>query len=311
MVRTTAALLVAVLLAAMLLVGGAAALHEDDQTNFRTVPDDRDPGDSGVSYDGAAVLEDQIERSPELTYPEKITIEIGGTELERCERDGGAFGGGEVNYTIGVNDTSSDNPQFQSYQSITAVTWNDDEVTFEFEANEDQPAYGQDDRLVFQLDGCVVNPDEEGWYQATITAEGKSPTDRDIGFTTDSHWFGICTDCDSDREAQEELGNPPSVPEDTPTPTPDDTPTATPTPTPTPTPDDTPTATPTPTPDDTPTATPTPTPTPTPESGGSGSDEVTTPAPGNAEFFGMDPLAIVGVVAVVAIGLAGLGARRL
>jgi PGF-CTERM protein len=115
---------------------------------------------------------------------------------------------------------------------------------------------------------CLTYTSEPGWYQmqgflngteadADCREEGNQncqpPEDREErGGRIDSPYFYICV-CDSEQEAREKLGPPPSERSGTPTPTAASSGDGTPTPTSTPEPADTPT--PTPEPADTPTPT--------------------------------------------------------
>jgi cell division septation protein DedD len=301
-------LLVAVCLAVSLLPAGAVASHGDTPTDFTTTPNDRTPNATGATYLLSAELTDTVDRSPTVEYPDRIAFQIEEANLNDCE------GGLTSNYRLGVNQSTESGYQFQAYE-VQSATWDGSAVEFQFDT-QDQPAYRQGDKLELELQGCVENAGSEGWYQSVVVVEGKSRTDRNISFADESHYFGLCESCESDADAREELGPPPSEPTPTPEPTPTATPqpTATATPQPTPTPTETPrptaTATPRPTQTSTATATPTETPTETPTVTDSGDGPNGNP-PSARTVFGVDPLAVVGGVAVVSIGLAALGARRL
>lgn len=308
--RTTAALTLLVLagLAVALLAAPAAASHGESQANFTVDPGSHDTGAQEVGYELDVELTDTVDRAPTIAYPDRIAFVIQGATLSGCSSDG--FWSG-ANYELGVNQSTTDGYQYQSY-TVGSVGWEDNVVVFTFDDsdNGDQPNYGQDDILELTLDSCVTNPSEDDWYLAGVNVTGGSRTDRTVTFdrTVPSHYFGICDGCQSDADARESMGNPPSEPTPTPTPTATPTPTETPTPTATDTPY--PTAQPTPTDAPDPTETPTATPTATDDTG-SGDGQPTTRDPADAEVFGMNPLAVVGIVAVVSLGLAALGARRL
>ena len=306
--RTLAALaLLAGFLAGVLLVGvlpgPAGASHGYDEVNVTVHPGDHDTGAEEVDYELTAEwTASTIEHAPRFSYLERVAVKMDGTSLEGCE-SGGVFA--PENYVLGVNQSTEDGHQFREYDP-DGVTWDGDSVAFTFE-DDDQPSYGEDDVLELRLESCVANADEDDWYRAAVQVDGRSPNDREVGFGELSHWYGICDGCESDDDARDAMGDPPSEPDPTSTPTPTATATATPTPT------GTATATPQPTATATDTSGPTATPTPTETDGegtqGSGDDDGRDPA--EAEVFGMNPLAIVAVVAVVSIGLAALGARRL
>jgi len=305
--ETTLALLLVVVCSLWLLPAGVGANHGGSPTDFTTTPSDRTPGASGTTYVLSAELTDTVDRSPTIEYPEEVVFQIADANLNECEGD---ITGD--NYRLGVNQSTESGYQFQAYE-VQSATWDGSAVQFRFDT-EDQPEYGQDDKLELELEGCVGNADSEGWYQSAVRVEGKSPTGRNISFTDQSHYFGLCEGCESDDDARQELGPAPSDP----TPTPEPTPTATSEPTDTPTPE--PTAAPTTTPEPTatataqPTATEQPTATATPEDTRTPTETESGPnsdPPSASTVFGVDPLAVVGAVAVVSIALAVLGARRL
>jgi PGF-CTERM protein len=84
---------------------------------------------------------------------------------------------------------------------------------------------------------CYGMPEEPGWYQIDAFGNGTAFNGNEISINPPSHYFYICK-CDSEAEAREKLGPPPSERSDPTTPTPTETPTATATATATPTPVD-------------------------------------------------------------------------
>ena len=302
---------VLVLLAGCLAVGvgaaPAAASHGTDTADVTVDPGTHDTGAEGVTYDVEAELVDMFDDAPTLKYPDYIVVQLSETDLEDCEEFG--F---ENNYRIGVNRSTDDGWEYTEYSGVSP-SWGGDAVNFTFD-DDDQPNYGQGDRLEVTFDSCVANADEDDWYLGAIQVQGKSRTDRDVGFTEASHYYGVCDGCESDADAREAMGNPPSEPEATPTPAATATPEPTETAAPTATESGsdpataTPTATATRTPEPTATATPerTPTETATADAGGG-----TTPDPVEADVFGVDPLVVVAVVAALSVALAAFGARRL
>ena len=206
------------------------------------------------------------------------------------------------NYELSVTEENGQQ-EFDSYDASF------DGRTADFSISDDSKDYKVGETLRLDLNNeCVENPSSKGWYQVDVTVTGTSFGEGDsIKLSSTSHYYPICDDCDNESAARDELGPPP--PEETETPTP----TATETPTPTPTP--TPTATPLPDPDD-PTPTPSPEPadstaTPSPEPADQTATPTATAGPADQEFFGVDPMVVVAVVAAVSIGLAAFGASRL
>jgi cell division septation protein DedD len=307
--RTLAALaLLAGCLAVVLAVGAlpdpAGASHGEQQANITVDPGTHDTGAQEVSYRVDAELTDDVDGYPIFGSPDRIVLWIEGGTLSGCEP--GPLG--SANYEIGVNRSTPNGDEYHTY-TVAGATWGNHSVEFTFDDqdDDDQPNYGQGDSLEIRLDSCVENAGEDDWYLAAVNVTGESRRGKPMSFgrPVPSHYYGICDGCESDADARDAMGNPPTEPTPTPTPTP----TATSTPTPTPNPY--PTAGPTDTETETPTPTPTETSTPTATNGTEGTDGPAGRPPVDAEFLGMDPLAVVAVVAVVSIALAALGARRL
>lgn len=309
--RTAALLLALCCLSLALLTGIASADHGSDNTNFTVSPEDRTPGAGNVSYSFNVELTDNIDRYPAIARPERYVFALPEGTLETCASEDGLFS--STNYELYVEQYNESGYHRADYEVDTAA-WDGDTVEFRFDysENEDPPEYSVDDILVLELDGCVGNPDSEGWYQGAVYGEGKSRTGNNVTFGPKaSHYFAICEDCESDADGESELGPPPSK-----TPTPTATPTPTPTATPTPTPTETAVSGISPTPTRTPTATPTSTATATPVDDGQGSEATVTQTddgspPIDPDVFGMDPFVVVSFVAGLSIALAALGARRL
>lgn len=290
------------------LAAPAAASHGPDTANVTVYPDDHDTGAEDVSYELHAELIDKFDdNAPAFDYPDYVLVHLPETNNEGCA----AFGLESENYAIGVNQSTSDGREYTEYNAVTA-DWEaaEDAVNFTFD-EDDQPTWGQGDRLEVRLDSCVVNADEDDWYLGAIEVAGKTRTGRDVGLAEASHYYGICGGCESDADAREAMGAPPSeqsgaaTPTATPEPTPEPTATATPTPTGTTTPTETPA------PDETPTPAETATPTETATADAGGRDGGSTPDPAEADVFGLDPLVVVGAVAALSVALAAFGARRL
>lgn len=299
--RTTAALtlLALAVLAGAVLAPPAAASHGDDNTNFTVYPGDREPGASDATY--RLELEWTAPATGNAGMDDVDTVEfaVQNVNIEACgESD--VFG---TPYTLSVDDGE----EVQELD-VTDSTWEGNAVAFAIA--DGSPRFRVGHTVILELDGCVQNGDEEDWFQAAGKVEGPAITEgQDVTLEGISHYFGVCEGCESDADARESLGDPPSEP--TPTPTPTATPAATDTPTPTRTasPATSPPPTRTETPD--PTATPTDTPTATTADGDTGDGQPTTRDPADAEVLGLSPMAVVGVVAVVSLALAALGARRL
>ena len=306
--RTIAALALLVGCSVLLVAASpGVASHDPEQVDATVSPGSHDTAARDVGYElRAEWTAETIDHAPRFTRPERIAVRIGGANLEGCESSS-PLG---TNYELGVNRSTEDGYRYEAYDPGDP-TWDGDTVVFPFDSD-DQPDYGEGDVLELRLDSCVANADEDDWYVAALEVDGKSPNGRNVSFSAASHYYGICDGCESDADARESMGSPPSESDETPTPSP--TPTATPTPTETPTETATPTATPTETPaaTQTPTATEAPPETPTAtetvdgDRGDGGPGE-----PRAAEVFGLDPLVLVGVVAAISVALAALGARRL
>lgn len=282
-------------LAVLVAAGGVTADHDPDTTNYTVFADNHSAGAEEVDYSFEVELTDNIDNHPAIAEAERIAVSSGGPEIETCG-DSGAFGIGD-NYELFVNQSSDDGFEEQDFD-VDSESWDDTRVEFELdvEAGEDdnQPEYSVNDTLVMQLDGCVTNPDAEGWYQADVLVEGTSRTGWNVTLEADSHYFGICDGCENYSDAREQLG--PSPAEGTPTPTPTPEGTATPTPTETPTPTTTPAETPTPTPESTPAATPEATPTDEPTATPT-ADETATP--GGTPADGAGPGGVLALIALL------------
>jgi PGF-CTERM protein len=308
--------------------GVATASHDPESADFTVKPlGDRTPGATDVKYG-------------------QFVIGEAGTDFETLEtllavyEEGSFEGCGPSNSeTFGIDRGSTyDGQKVDESLESNVKSFSAGENRFEVEF------YGEDDfggstthlddgDEIISVATCYTNPDEPGWYQITGSTMGVTASGERKTIKGESHYFWIC-DCESEAEAREQLGPPPSEPEPTATPKPTPEPTATPKPTPeptatdgdsggtdedtsttdadaTPTPDgqttDPTTPEPTATPTLEPTATPEPTvrpePTPTPTEAEWESEVVQSPTAGDGAGFG-------GGVAVVALVGAVLLARR-
>lgn len=301
--RTIAALaLLLGCLAVGLVATPAAAEHGDDNTNFTVHPGDRDTGATEATYRLELEWTAPATGNAGMDDVDRVEFLVQNVDIESCG-DGGFFG---APYTLSLDDGSE-----TQELDVADSGWDGNAVAFALE--DGSPQFRVDHTLVLELDGCVTNGDEEGWYQAAGLVEGPAVTEgQNVTLEGTTHYFAICDGCESEADARDRLGRPPSEPEPTPMPT--ATATATPTETPTATAAPTETVTATPTATATETATPTPTATDIPtetEGTADGQQDGGFREPSEAEVFGLDPLVLVGVVAVVSIGLAAMGVRRL
>jgi len=286
---------------ACLLVGVAvgpaavAASHDHEYTDFETTPGDRTPGADGVDYRLAVEVTGAFDGHESVEQPEQVLFAVNGTDLEPCAEGGEPFA--ELPHSLYVERADGGRAPL----AVDGVVWDDDAALFGL-SNGDQPAIGVGDTLVLELEGCVDGPDDRGWYRALVNAEGEAPDGETTRIDAFSHYFGVCEGCESDGDAREELGTPPSEPDATLTPT--ATLTATPTPTATPTAAPTPTATPTATRTAAPTPTATRSPSPTDPAVGTteGSPAETGTTPSVGDGAGFPPLAAL-VALVVASAL--------
>lgn len=308
--RTILALLLVVCLSATLLASGGVARHGGDPTDFTVTPDNRDPNATSVEYRLSAKLVDSFDDDAPHVRPETISFRIPGATLDTCEA--GTLE--PENFRLNISEFTQDGYQNETLE-VNGTSWNGDQVDFTIpipDNEADQPILHENDKLELVLEDCVENPASADWYQAFVQVDGETRQGREVGFTDSSHYFGICEGCESDADAESELGRPPSAtPTPTPTPTPDQsTPAPTATPTETATPGETPFPS-TPTPSATATPEPTATATATPGGGNGGNGGGPTLPSVDLEGLGVSPLVIVGVVALISIGIAGLGVRKL
>lgn len=296
------AVLTVAMLTSSVLPAAVLASHEPDNTDYTIDPDDRTPGASEVTYVYEVVLTDNFgDGNSGFDEPTDITFSIPETNVGNCS--GSLPGGVDNSYTLTVTNSSSN-----SQESFDVDEASLSGGTADFDINDPDQEWLVGETLRLSLGSCVNNPGSADWYQGSLTVEGEAFDGDQVSLDANSHYFYIC-DCENEQEARDQLGAPPSEQ----TPTPEDTPT----PSPTPTPTEEPTLTPTEPEDDEPTPTPTDEPTPTPTQ----PDDEPTPTPTQAttetdtpdqgEFFGLDPILVVGVVAAISIGLAAFGATRL
>ena len=287
---TTLAVLAVVVLTAGALPTAVLASHEPESTDYTVETNNPSPGAQGVDYTHRVDLVDNFgEARSGFATVDSATFTMDAGSVDNCTNPTSEVV--PVSYNLSVTEENGQQEEFDSYEGSF------DGRTADFSISDDSKDYKVGETLRLDLDDCVENPSSSGWYQVDVTVTGTSFGDGDsIQLSSTSHYYPICDGCDNESAARDELGPPPSEETETPTPTATETPTATPPPdpddpTPSPEPAD-PTATPSPEPAD-----PTPTPTAT-----AGPDQ---------EFFGVDPMVVVAVVAAVSIGLAAFGASRL
>lgn len=220
----TAALLVTMLGAVVALglgpggVGVASADHEPAETNFTfepMEPEDHRPGAenirSGTVGQAAPGVDTDLETLLELrsVYSEGSWADCGPTRSE----------------TFGI-DRGGDNERYEVDESlrnnVERFSAGEDVFVTEFYDEDDYGAstYLNSEDRVLALIECVDNPDEPGWYRIDVAAvTGRTEDGEEVTFEDPSHYFWICR-CEDEAEAREELGPPPSEPEETPTATP-------------------------------------------------------------------------------------------
>jgi len=313
--RTTTVAL-AVLAVAVLTAGclpaEVLASHEPESTDYDVETSEPAPGAQEVTYTHKVDLTDNFGDSRSgFRNVTKVTFSSHAGDIAPCAGD--APLGVDAAYTLSVTEPQDEGggqeqQEFDSYEA----EFSSNSVTFTIDDTSKDYAVGE--RLQLDLDSCVTNPENRGWYQVDVTVTGDAFGDgEDIQLSTSSHYYPICETCDNESAARAALGPPPSEPTATPTPTATETPTATPVP-------DDPTATATPPEGDdepTPSATEPPadddqtaTEPPADDDQTATASPTATAAP-EQEFFGVDPMVVVAVVAAISIGFAAFGATRL
>lgn len=206
------------------LVGGAAAGH-DSSGNYTVVPDDtpadRQPGIEDASYRmfiyGGVTIE-QVDMGF-LEWAEGGFENCGQTNVQEygIDRDGDDPG------------TSTDENLFDNVKSSRQT---EDRSTVWYYDEDDPigepPRFNADDEVIIVIADCYRNPTRAGWYRIRGFTNGTAPDGSMVESDLQSHYFWI-GNFDSEAEAREELGPPPS--EDVETATPSPTPEPTPTPT--------------------------------------------------------------------------------
>ncbi|WP_336133324.1 PGF-CTERM sorting domain-containing protein [Natronomonas amylolytica] len=198
----------------MALFGGTAtASHGPDAANFTVEPMDRSPGATDVKYGQIVVAEG----GRDLETLEKTTAVYEAGSWASCGSDDG-----EV---LGI-DRGNTHEGYETDESlknnVKRFSAGEDVFELEFNGESDFGAsthFNDGDAFVSVAD-CIDNPDEPGWYRITGSTTGVTPDGERVTFSSESHYFWI-GDFESEAEAREELGPPPSEPQETPTLTPD------------------------------------------------------------------------------------------
>jgi PGF-CTERM protein len=171
-------------------------------------PADRMPGASGASYKQFAVANDSIEKIDLFV----VTWQAGG--LDGC--------GASNTEEFGI-DRGGDNPGTGTDEGLLQYVKNQqrsgNKVIAEFYDDDDlggETTYiNESDEIVTYQTNCFGNPDEPGWYQITAMVNGTGWDGEYKEVAVSSHYFWIC-DCESESEARDKLGPPPSEEDGTP-----------------------------------------------------------------------------------------------
>lgn len=198
--------------AAAVLGGTAAASHGPDAANYTVEPMDRTPGATNVKYGQIVVAQAGVD----LETLEKTTAVYEEGSWANCGPDDGeVFGIDRGNTHDGYEiDESLEN-------NVKRFSAGEDVFEVEFNGENDLGAstHFYDGDAFVSVAQCIDNPDEPGWYQITGTTTGVTKDGERVTFGGESHYFWI-GDFENEQEAREELGPPPSEPQETPTPTP-------------------------------------------------------------------------------------------
>ena len=245
--------------------GSVVANHGVDSVNHSVAPGDPAPGAEEVSYVFEAELVGNFDDGRSgIEEPTRVVFSLGAGDVSGCASNIGVV----ESYTLTITNQNGEQEEMDAEASF-------DGGTAEFDISDPSNTYTVKDVIRLELDECVTNPGEAGWYQAEVVVEGKAfGSDEQVSVSESSHYFAICEGCDNESAAREELGPPPSQQSES-------------------------------------TPTPTPTPTPTEASSGGGPFGGVEPFGGGEGPLGVDPLVVVGLVAAVSIGVAVFGATRL
>jgi len=191
----------------------AGASHGPESANFTVEPmSDRSPGAENVRYGQRVVAT----AGTDLQTLEETTATYEEGSFESCgPSDGETFGIDRGSTHAGYE---IDHDLTQNVKSFTARA---DLLRVEFYDEDDfgSSTYMNDGDEFVSVSTCIDNPDEPGWYRISGTTTGVTERGERVTSSTESHYFWICH-CENEAEAREELGPPPSEPQQTTTPTP-------------------------------------------------------------------------------------------
>jgi PGF-CTERM protein len=208
----TALLVASVAVGAVALFGGTAtASHGPDAANFTVEPMDRSPGATDVKYGQIVVAEG----GTDLEILEKTTAVYEAGSWANCGSDDGEILGidrGNTHEGYEIDESLKNN--------VKRFSAGEDVFELEFNGENDFGAstHLNDGDAFVSVAQCIDNPDEPGWYQIIGSTTGVTPDGERVTFSSESHYFWI-GDFENEAEAREELGPPPSEPQETPTPT--------------------------------------------------------------------------------------------
>lgn len=215
-------LAVGVVVLLVALVGAGAADH-GSSGNYTVVPDDtpadRQPGIEDASYRmfiSGDVTIDQVDMGY-LEWAAGGFENCGQTNVEKYGIDRGADDPG-----TSTDENLFDNVKSSRQTEARSTVWYYDED----DPIGEPPRFNAEDEVVIVISDCYRNPSSAGWYRIRAFTNGTAPDGSMVESDQQSHYFWI-GDFDSEAEARDELGPPPSEDVETATPTP--TPTATPT----------------------------------------------------------------------------------
>lgn len=192
-------------------VGVVGAEHGEPDADYTVEPmSDRSPGAEDVRY--GQIVVGQTDEDFETLEAMKAVYEEG--SWADCGPDRSEVFGidrGNTHDGYEVDEDLTDNTKtFSAGEDVFEV---------EFYGEED---FGSSTHLnsgdaIVSVAKCIDNPDQPGWYQITGSVTGVTGSGERKTIDGESHYFWVC-DCEDEQEAREELGPPPSEPQQTPTP---------------------------------------------------------------------------------------------
>ena len=150
--------------AAAVAPGGVVANHGVDSVNHTVEPADPAPGAEEVSYVFDAELVDSFgdDRSG-IEEPTRVVFSLGAGDVGDCDSDLPVGS----SYTLTITNQDDEQEEMDAEASF-------DGGTAEFEISDPSNTYTVNDVIRLELDECVTNPGEAGWYQAEVVVEGKA-----------------------------------------------------------------------------------------------------------------------------------------